>query len=430
MRDARLGLRFDDANTSSCVTEADLAPMLPRIDRIHEALETRQGPAKEWAGWLHLPSQAQKASLQRLKETAQEIREKADAFIVIGIGGSYLGARAAVEFLVDKPKPEIVFAGYHLGSDELAQLLALAKEKSIYVNVVSREGTTVEAGVAFRFFLDAVRKKHSAAEAPKRIIVTSRPGSPLQKLAADRKFRAFDIPDDIGGRYSVFTPVGLLPVAAAGGDIEEMLAGGAAAESVAGRRSLAENPAYRYAAIRKALYDKGKIIEVLAGFDPTLRYLGQWWRQLAGESEGKDHKGIFPATVDYTTDLHSMGQWMQQGVRNVFETFVLLDQTNHEVAVPAIPNAGDGFDYLAGKKVSEINRAAYQATARAHLAGDVPNMTFTLPGRTPHALGECFYLLMRAIAMTGFLFDVNPFDQPGVNDYKQVMYKLLGKPGT
>lgn len=430
MGEGKVQLRFDGANVSGYVSEDELAALQPRVDQIHETMEARQDLSKGRTGWLHLPSQWQSSALKRLADTAQEVRENADAFVVIGIGGSYLGARAAVEFLTDQPKPELVFAGYHLGSDELARVLQLAKEKSIYVNVVSREGTTVEAGVAFRCLWDCVQKNYSPAEARERILVTSRAGSPLQKLAVERKFRAFDIPDDVGGRYSAFTPVVLLPAAVVGADIGEMAQGGAAAEAVAGRRSLADNPAYRYAAIRKLLYDKGKIIEVLAGFDPALRYLGQWWRQLAGESEGKELKGIFPSTVDYTTDLHSMGQWMQQGVRNVFETFVTLDRTNHEILVPKIPGAGDGFDYLAGKTVSEINRFAYQATAKAHLAGDVPNMTFALPGRTARALGEFFYVFMRAIAMTGFLFDVNPFFEPGVNDYKGVMYKLLGKPGA
>jgi len=254
-------------------------------------------------------------------------------------------------------------------------------------------------------------------------------GSPLWRIAERSGYRTFEIPRDIGGRYSAFTPVVLLPAAVAGVDIERLVAGGAAAEAATGAASPGENAAYRLAAVRKLLHDQGRVIEVLAAFDPALHYLGRWWRQLAGESEGKEGRGIFPACVDYTTDLHSMGQWMQQGARNVFETFLLLEAPDREAVVPEMDDR-DGFGYLAGKRVSDINRAAYRATAEAHLEGGVPNVTVSLSGRTPEALGAFFYFFMRVVAMTGMLFGVNPFDQPGVEAYKNIMYRLLGRPGA
>jgi glucose-6-phosphate isomerase len=313
-------LRFDPANALAYVRDEELALLQPRINEIHAALEARQGPSATRGGWLHLCSRFPQRTLQRLQDVAREIREEADIFVVIGIGGSYLGGRAAVEFLSletrDKGQaagPQILFTGYHLGSDALAGIERLLKGKSVYVNVISREGTTVETGVAFRFLWRHLSQSCTPTEARQRIIVTSRRGSPLRKLAAERRHRRFDIPDDVGGRYSAFTPVVLLPAAVAGASVGQMIEGGACAEEAARDPSVAENMAYRYAALRKLLYDKGKVIEVFATFDPTLEFAGQWWRQLAGESEGKALQGIFPATVSYTTDLHSMGQWMQQG---------------------------------------------------------------------------------------------------------------------
>ena len=422
-----LPVRVDFTNVSSHVTDDDIAALQPLVNANHAAIENREGPSADWAGWAHLPSSFPAGEMRRLKETAREIVENAEAFVSLGIGGSYLGGRAAVVFSATERVPEALFYGHHLSADPLAAVERALRGRSVYVNIISRGGGTVEPGVAFRFFRKALVEQYGA-DARERVIVTSAKGSPLWRLAEHNGFRAFAIPDDVGGRYSAFTPVVLLPAAAAGVDIEAVVAGAAAAESVTSGASLSDNPAYRLAAIRRLLHDRGKVIEVMASFDSCLRYLAQWWRQLAGESEGKQNRGIFPAVVDYTTDLHSMGQWMQEGRRDVFETFLTLGRPNNEAVVPHIADAGDGFDYLAGKKVSDINRAAYQATARAHLDGGVPNVTVELPARTPEALGAFFYFFMRTVAMTGMLFGVNPFDQPGVEAYKNVMYKLLGRP--
>ena len=421
-------LSVDFANVAAHVSDEAIAALQPRVDAAHAALEAREGPSKDWAGWLHRASAFPADELARIESVGREIRDNADVFVSIGIGGSYLGGRAAVDFAATTCEPEVLFFGQHLSADALAGVDDLLRDRSVYINMISRSGGTVEPGVAFRFFRKALTDRYGA-DAKDRIFVTSTAGSPLWKLAEENGYRRFAIPDDIGGRYSAFTPVVLLPAAVAGVSVARILAGAVSAEAATGSASLDENPAYRMAAVRKRLHDGGKTIEVMAAFDPSLHTLGQWWRQLAGESEGKDGRGIFPACVDYTSDLHSMGQWMQEGARSVFETFLTLGAPNHEAVVPEMANANDGFDYLQGKAVSDINRSAWQATAQAHLQGDVPNMTMELADRSPEALGAFFYFHMRAVAMTGFLFGVNPFDQPGVEAYKDIMVRLLGRAG-
>ena len=419
------------------VSEEEIQALQGDVDRLHESLEKGLGEGNDYLGWLHLPSQTNE--LESIQKCADQIKGQCEAFISIGIGGSYLGAQAAITFsrhffqdqLASRKFPKIYFAGQNISSDYLADLLEVVADKEVCINVISKSGTTTEPAIAFRLLKQALENKYGRSGAKERITVTTdqRRGA-LRELANSEGYRSFVIPDNVGGRYSVLTPVGLLPIAVAGLDIHELLAGARNWEESSSQTSEIENNiSYRYAAIRNLLYSKGKVIEVMASFHPALKYVLEWWKQLSGESEGKNSQGIYPASVEYTTDLHSMGQWVQEGNRIIFETFLLIGESDRSLAVPRFESDADGLNYLAGKSLDFVNDKAYRGTAQAHLKGGVPNMTLTVPNRSAYSLGQLFYFFERAIALSGYLMRVNPFDQPGVEFYKKNMFQLLNKPG-
>ena len=424
-------------NIKAFLENSEIDRLQDRVRAIHKDMEAGSGAGSDYLGWLGLPSHTGTDLMDDIKNTANQIRSEAEVLITIGIGGSYLGAKAAIEFsghsfgnrLSSGSKgPELYFAGQNISSDYLSDLLDVVSGKSIYINVISKSGTTTEPAIAFRVLKAMVEERYGREEAKKRIIATtdSSKGA-LKKLADEEGYKTFVIPDDVGGRFSVLTPVGLLPIAAAGIDIDELMDGAKSMEASSSNPDLSKNSAYRYAAARSLLYGRGKVIEILSTFHPSLHYLGEWWKQLAGESEGKDGGGIFPASVDLTTDLHSMGQWIQEGKRIIFETFLTVENSSREMTIPFVEGDPDGLNYISGKSLDFVNEKAYLGTAMAHLEGGVPNMTIKLKDRSAHTLGELFYFFERAVAMTGYLAGVNPFDQPGVEFYKKNMFRLLGK---
>lgn len=432
------GITLDTENLEPHVSGEEIACFQGEVLKIHEAMEAGKSKGSDFLGWLHLPTSITDKVIKEINETARNVNDMTDDFISIGIGGSYLGAKAAVEFAnhsfsnllprKERNSPKIYFAGQNISSDYLADLFDVIEEKDICLNVISKSGTTTEPAIAFRLLKEKMEKRYGKKEARKRIIATTdgRQGA-LRKLAEEEGYKTFIIPDDVGGRYSVLTPVGLLPVAVAGIDIGKLVSGAVEAEKSSADTSLENNLSYRYAVIRNILYGKGKSIEILSSFHPSLHYVGEWWKQLAGESEGKEGKGIYPASVDLTTDLHSMGQWIQEGNRIIFETFLTIEKSNRNVAIPNMDDDLDGLNYIAGKSLDFVNDKAYRGTAMAHRDGGVPNMTVTLKDRSPETLGQLFYFFERAVAMTGYLMDINPFDQPGVEFYKKNMFRLLGK---
>lgn len=434
-------LQLHTENIKTFVADKEIADLQPEVDRCHQDLESGKGKGAEFLGWLHLPSQTSKDQLQEIQQSANWIRDNCEAFVSIGIGGSYLGAKAAIDFGSHafsnqlppsmSRGPQILFAGQNISSDYLHDLLETLEDKSICLNVISKSGTTTEPAIAFRLLKQFMERKYGVDETRKRIFVTTDPDKgALRQLADEEGYRRFIIPGNVGGRYSVLTPVGLLPIAVAGLDIKEMVAGAVDCEKQTSRYSaLGENSAYHYAAIRNVLVQKGKAIELMAAFHPALQTMVEWWRQLAGESEGKDGKGVFPATAEYTSDLHSLGQWVQEGNRILYETFLRVGSSNHSVKIPESSEDRDGLNYLAGKSLDDVNEKAWQGTAQAHLEGGVPSMTLTVKDRSAHTLGYLFYFFQRAVAMSGGLMGVNPFDQPGVEFYKNNMFRLLNKPG-
>ncbi|MDH5761465.1 MAG: glucose-6-phosphate isomerase [Nitrospinota bacterium] len=434
-------LDLNTQNIEDFVTDDEIAGLQSEVSRCHKDLEEGEGRGAEFLGWLHLPSVTKSEELTRIQKSADWIRDNCEVFVSIGIGGSYLGAKAALNFAgsdVSKSfspsggdSPHILFSGQNISSDSLHDLLESLENKKFCLNVISKSGTTTEPAIAFRFLKQFMEKKFGSEEARKRIFVTTDPDKgALRQLTEEEGYPCFEIPGNVGGRYSVLTPVGLLAMAVAGMDIAEVIAGARDCEqSVTQNSSLDQNLAYRFAVIRNLLYQKGKTIELMAAFHPALQTMVEWWRQLAGESEGKEGKGIFPATAEYTADLHSLGQWVQEGNRIIFETFLRVATSNHPLEVPESPDDRDGLNFLAGKTLDEINEKAWQGTALAHLEGGVPNMTLTVKDRSAHTLGYLFYFFQRAVAMTGYLMNVNPFDQPGVEFYKTNMFRLLNKPG-
>lgn len=433
-------LELDTSHLRPFVNQDEIQGLQPRIEKLHHNLESRKGPGADFLGWLHLPSAIPESLIGDLETSGEAIRGRCDAFVTIGIGGSYLGARAALDFLGDtfykasaKPGagPEMLFAGHNISSDYHADLFDHIRDREICLNVISKSGTTTEPAIAFRLLKELIEKKYGAAGARERIWVTTdaKKGA-LKQLAEEEGYKTFEIPDDVGGRFSVLTPVGLLPMAVAGINIREVVDGAKFYEEETTRQTrLENNRAYLYAALRYLLYKKGKTTELMASLHPALKQISEWWKQLAGESEGKNLKGVFPASVEYTTDLHSLGQWVQEGERTLFETFLLVESSRRQIEIPAFQNDADGLNYLAGKTLDFVNDKAYKGTAMAHLEGGVPNMTLTVRDRTPNSLGQLFYFFQRAIAMSGYLLDVNPFDQPGVELYKSNMFTLLNKPG-
>ena len=433
-------LTFDYSNALTFLSEREIGQMEPQILTAHRLLTERNGPGSDFLGWLDLAAKHDKSEAERIQRAARRIREQSDVLVVIGIGGSYLGARAAIEMLTpayppaekpgEKGWPQIVFCGHHLSASHMADLTAWLAGREVSLNVISKSGTTTEPAIAFRVLRAFMEQKYGKQEAGTRIYVTTdRSRGALRALSDAEGYETFVVPDDVGGRYSVLTPVGLLPIAAAGIDIQRMASGAADCAARCGREALADNPAYQYAAVRNLLLRRGYGVEILANYEPSLHSLGEWWKQLFGESEGKAGKGFFPAAVDNTTDLHSMGQYIQDGNRFLFETVLDVRQPRIDFEVPAAPEAGDGLDFLAGRSLHDINRTAMAGTILAHVDGGVPNLRVELPVLTPEAFGQAVFFFETACAASGYLAGVNPFDQPGVEAYKQNMFALLGKPG-
>lgn len=408
----------------------------PAVSAAHNLLMSRTGPGREFLGWLDLP-EAVRAQAAEIKETADAIKAASDALVVIGIGGSYLGARAALEALgssfhnLRADTTKVFFAGHNLSSTYHADLMDVLKGMDFSVNVISKSGTTAEPAIAFRILKDLLEQKYGREGARKRIIATTdaRKGA-LRTLARQEGYRTFTIPDDTGGRFSVLTPVGLLPMAAAGVDIDNLLAGAAMARAELNSPDLTQNPCYQYAAIRNILLRKGMSVELLAAYEPSLESFSEWWKQLFGESEGKDGKGLFPASVIFSTDLHSLGQYIQDGARMLFETVLKVDKPRREVIIPAQGEDLDQLNYLAGKSMDFVNTCALQGTLQAHVEGHVPNLLIQLPDLQAMTLGYLFYFMEKACAISGYLLGVNPFNQPGVEAYKKNMFRLLGKPDS
>ncbi len=408
----------------------------PRLKRAQEKLQTGTGAGGEFTGWVHLPRDYDKEEFARIQAAAARIQSNSQALVVIGIGGSYLGARGVIDCLCSpnynlkkKNTPNIYFVGNGLSSDAMGEVLDLLEGVDFSVNVISKSGTTTEPAVAFRFFREALEKKYGREGAKERIYATTdKARGALKSLADAEGWETFVVPDDVGGRYSVLTAVGLLPIAVAGVDIAELMAGAARMMDVCADGSF-QSPAWRYAAMRYELYRAGRSIELLACYDPAFRFMAEWWKQLYGESEGKEGKGLFPASVEFTADLHSMGQYIQEGKRLMFETVVRLGPSDRQLAVPADETDGDGLNFLAGKTMDFIRDRAMEGTLLAHTEGGVPNLIVETAGRTPGDLGELIYFFEYACGLSGYLLDVNPFDQPGVEAYKKNMFALLGKPG-
>ena len=402
-----------------------------------DMLARHNGPGGDFTGWVTLPRDYDKEEFARIKAAAKKIQQQSQVLVVIGIGGSYLGARGVIECLCSpnynlkkKDTPNIYFTGNGLSSDQMAELMDLLEGVDFSVNVISKSGTTTEPAVAFRFLRRLLEEKYGREEAARRIYATTdRQKGALKTLAAAEGYESFVVPDDIGGRYSVLTAVGLLPIAVAGIDIEQLMAGAASMMTVCAQADMEKNPAWQYAAARYELYRTGKKIEVLAAYEPSFRFMAEWWKQLYGESEGKEHKGLFPASVEFTADLHSMGQYIQQGERSLFETVVRFGASHRPQVVPLDETDGDGLNFLAGKDVDFIRTQAMDGTLLAHVEGGVPNIILRTGQINAFTLGELIYFFEYACGLSGYLLDVNPFDQPGVEAYKKNMFALLGKPG-
>lgn len=433
-------LVFDYSKALQFVGQHEVDYLKEPVRLAHEQLHEQTGAGADYLGWIDLPVNYDKEEFARIKQAAEKIRSDSDILVVIGIGGSYLGARAAIEALSHSfynmmPKdrrggPEVVFAGNNISSTYMAHLLQLLEGKDFSLNVISKSGTTTEPAIAFRVLRDALEKKYGKEAAKSRIYATTdKAKGALKKLATEEGYESFIIPDDVGGRYSVLTAVGLLPIATAGIDIDAMMQGAADASKEYANPDLAANASYQYAAVRNALYRKGKTTEILVNYEPSLHFVSEWWKQLYGESEGKDNKGIYPASVDFSTDLHSMGQFIQEGTRNIFETVVLVGEPREEITIGSDPDDLDGLNFLSGKTMDFVNKKAFEGTLLAHTDGGVPNLTVTIPELTPYWFGYLVYFFEKACGVSGYLLGVNPFDQPGVEAYKRNMFALLGKPG-
>ncbi|MEW5894849.1 MAG: glucose-6-phosphate isomerase [Candidatus Omnitrophota bacterium] len=423
-----MGIQLDSRNLEGIVKEKDLTGIVPAIQKAHSQLEEGTGPGHEYTGWLKLPSSIDNGFIDDLVKLGKEVRSFSDCLVSIGIGGSYLGIRSTVDFLRNEAGIPVYYAGHNMSPDYLAGLLAEIKDKRVSVVVISKSGTTTEPALAFRVIKKFLEEKYSGDELKKRIIcVTDKAKGALRQIANQNGYRTFIIPDDIGGRFSVLTPVGLVPLAIAGIDIRSLVEGARAGEKEYGNPDVSKNIAYRYAANRFCLFNREKTIEVLASFYDNLVYVQEWWKQLFGESEGKQGKGIFPASMILSTDLHSMGQLLQDGVRNMFETFIEIEEQKHRIIIPEDRQDLDRFNCVAGKDLDFVNRQAYKATSAAHLEGGVPNMTISMTKGDAFHLGQLYYFFQKAVAVSGYLLGVNPFDQPGVEAYKKKMFELIGK---
>lgn len=433
-------VRFDYSRAMEFIREDEVSYMQKLAEDAKHTLLGRSGAGNDFLGWLDLPVNYDREEFDRIKKAAKKIQSDSDVLVVIGIGGSYLGARASIEFLRhgfynNLPKdvrrtPEIYYAGNSISGTYLNDLLDVIGDRDFSVNVISKSGTTTEPAIAFRIFKKKLEEKYGKEEAARRIYATTDKAKGALKVLADEEgYETFVVPDDVGGRFSVLTAVGLLPIAVSGADIDQLMAGAAEGRKMAMERPFEENGAMQYAALRHILLRKGKQIEVLSNYEPFMHYVGEWWKQLYGESEGKDQKGIFPAAVDLTTDLHSMGQFIQDGARNLFETVIEIETSRHEIRMEKEDADLDGLNYLAGKNMEFVNSCALNGTMMAHTDGDVPNLLVKVPEQNEYYLGELFYFFEFAVGISGYLLGVNPFDQPGVESYKKNMFALLGKPG-
>ncbi len=431
---------LDYSKAAGFISEEEIGYMSRLAEEAKERLVSKSGAGNDFVGWIDLPEEYDKEEFARIKKAAQKIQSDSDVLIVIGIGGSYLGARAAIEFLrhgfynnisrEDRKTPEIYYAGNNISGAYIKGLLDVVGDRDFSINVISKSGTTTEPAIAFRIFKKKIEEKYGREEAAKRIYATTdKERGALKKLAAEEGYETFVVPDDIGGRFSVLTAVGLLPIAVSGADLDQLMAGAAEGRRLALDQKFEENDALKYAAIRNILLRKGKTIEVLANYEPSLHYVAEWWKQLYGESEGKDQKGIFPASVDLTTDLHSMGQFIQDGARILFETVMNVESAGGNVVIEEEAADLDGLNYLAGKDMDFVNKNAMNGTILAHTDGNVPNLLINIPKRDEFYLGELFYFFEFAVGVSGYLLGVNPFNQPGVESYKKNMFALLGKPG-
>ena len=430
-------IHVDLTNIQSFLRLPYEAALSPRLKIAHGHLQQGDGAGGEFTGWVHLPRDYDRAEYDRIKAAAKKIQSDSQALVVIGIGGSYLGARGVIECLCSpnynlkkKDTPNIYFIGNGLSSEALTETMELVKDVDFSVNVISKSGTTTEPAVAFRFFRELLEQRYGREEAARRIYATTDAHKGALKSLADANgYESFVVPDNIGGRYSVLTAVGLLPIAAAGIDIDALMAGAQEMTEACAAGSIEHNPAWHYAGARYELYRMGRKIEILAAYEPSFRFMAEWWKQLYGESEGKENKGLFPASVEFTADLHSMGQYIQQGERHLFETVVRFGPSARQQEVPFDEGNGDGLNFLAGKSMDFIARQAMDGTLLAHVEGGVPNIIVETGSKDAHTLGELIYFFEYACGLSGYLLDVNPFDQPGVEAYKKNMFALLGKPG-
>ena len=433
-------IRFDYSKAAPFLGAHEVSYQAGAVRVAHEMLHGQTGPGNDYVGWVDLPMNYDKEEFARIKTAAARIQADSDVLVVIGIGGSYLGARAAIEALrhpfynqLTKAKrgtPEIYFAGKDISPVYLSSLLELLEGKEVSVNVISKSGTTTEPALAFRIFREYMEKRYGKEGARKRIYATTdKARGALRTLADAEGYETFVIPDDVGGRYSVLTAVGLLPIAVSGADIDQLMLGAADAAKAYNNPDLATNPCYQYAAARNALYRKGKTVELFVNYEPALRYTAEWWKQLYGESEGKDNKGIFPASVEFSTDLHSMGQYVQEGLRMLMETVVTVEKPKTDITIGEEASNLDGLNFLAGQTMDFVNRKAFEGTLLAHTDGGVPNLVVTIPEINEYNYGQLIYFFEKACGVSGYMLGVNPFDQPGVEAYKKNMFALLGKPG-
>ncbi|RKD33920.1 glucose-6-phosphate isomerase [Thermohalobacter berrensis] len=431
-------ITFDYSN--GLIRQHELDNMKEQISIAHKFLHEKKGPGNDFLGWVDYPINYDKEEFSRIKEAAKKIRENSDVFIVVGIGGSYLGARAAIEALThsfynllpkeDRKTPEIYFVGNNISGTYLKHLLDVIKGKDVSINVISKSGTTTEPAIAFRVLRNYLEDKYGKEEARKRIFATTdKAKGALRTLSDQEGYETFVIPDDVGGRFSIFTPVGMLPMAVAGIDINKMMEGANAGREEYSIEDFDKNPCYQYAAVRNVLYRRGKAIEILVNYEPSLHYLSEWWKQLYGESEGKDGKGIFPASVNFSTDLHSLGQYIQDGRKHLFETVINVEKPTEDIEIPEDEKNLDNLNYLKGKTMDFVNKNAFEGTLIAHTDGNVPNLIINVPKIDAYYFGKLIYFFEKACGISGHLLGVNPFDQPGVEAYKKNMFALLGKPG-
>ncbi len=433
-------LKFKIEGAESFLKEGEMELLEPFISTADKLLKTKKGPGNEFLGWADLPQKYDKVEFKAIKKAAENIRSNSEVLIVIGIGGSYLGAKAAIDFLSHSfynnlPKnkrkgPEIYFAGTNISSTYHKDLMEVVGDRDFSINMISKSGTTTEPAIAFRFFKKKLEDKYGKKEAKNRIFATTdKKKGALKTLAKKEGYQTFVVPDDVGGRFSVLTAVGLLPIACAGVDIDELMSGAKEAMKDS-KKGLKDNTCYQYVAARNVLHRQGKDIEMLVNYEPRCTNIAEWWKQLYGESEGKDGKGIFPASANFTCDLHSMGQYIQDGKRHLFETILTIHKPQKNLKIEKDKLNLDGLNYLAGKSMDYVNKKAKEGTLMAHVDGGVPNLEIVIPAATPFHLGYLFYFFEKACAVSGYLLGVNPFDQPGVEAYKKNMFKLLGKPGV